>query len=60
MAGGILTLVITFVVAGGVWLALGPRLKLSDDEQQNDLLNLVTYYAIGLPVVFVVVFTIVG
>ena len=60
MAGGILTLVITFVVAGGLWLGLGPRLKLSDDEQQNDLLNLVTYYAIGLPFVFVVVFTIVG
>lgn len=60
MAAGILTLVITFVVAGGLWLGLGAKLKLSDDAQQNDLLNLVTYYAIGLPVVFVVVFTIVG
>ncbi len=50
----------TFVVAGGLWLVLGAKLSLSDDEQQNDLLNLVTYYLIGLPLVFFVVFAIVG
>ncbi len=60
MAAGILTLVMTFVVAGGLWLVLGAKLSLSDDEQQNDLLNLVTYYLIGLPLVFFVVFAIVG
>ena len=60
MAAGILTLVLTFVVAGGLWLGFGARLKLNDDEQQNELLNLVAYYVIGLPFVFFVVFAILG
>ena len=60
MAAGILTLVITFVVAGGLWLGFGTRLKLNDDEQQNELLNLVAYYVISLPIVFFVVFAILG
>ena len=60
MAAGILTLVLTFVVAGGLWLGIGARLKLNDDAQQNELLNLVAYYVIGLPFVFFVVFAILG
>ena len=60
MAAGILTLVITFVVAGGLWLGFGTRLKLNDDEQQNELLTLVAYYVISLPIVFFVVFAILG
>ena len=39
---------------------LGARLKLSEDKQVNDLLNLGAYYFLGLPVVFVVIFAIVG
>lgn len=60
MAASVLTLVVTLVAAGGVWLAFGARLKLSEDRQVNDLLNLGAYYFIGLPVVFVVIFAIVG
>ena len=60
MAASILTLVVTLVAAGGVWLTFGARLKLSEDGQVNDLLNLGAYYFIGLPVVFVVIFAIVG
>ena len=60
MAAAILTLVVTLLAAGGVWLTLGARLKLSEDEQVNDLLNLGAYYFLGLPLVFVVIFAIVG
>ncbi len=60
MAASVLTLVVTLLVAGGAWLVFGARLKLSDDRQVNDLLNLGAYYFLSLPVVFVVVFAIVG
>ena len=55
MAAGILTIVIAFLSGGGLWLALGPRLKLSQDVQTNDLLNLVTYVGGALPVAFALV-----
>ena len=60
MAAAVLTLVVTFLVAGGAWLTLGAKLRLSKDKQVNDLLNLLAYYLLGLPIVFVVVFAIVG
>ena len=60
MAATILTLVATLLVAGGSWLVLGTRFRLNEDEQINDLLNLTAYYFLGLPVVFVFVFAIVG
>ncbi|MCY4566196.1 MAG: hypothetical protein OXE40_17135 [Gammaproteobacteria bacterium] len=60
MAAAVLTLVVTLLAAGGVWLTLGARLKLSEDKQVNDLLNLGAYYFVGLPFVFVLIFAIVG
>jgi len=60
MAAAVLTLVVTLIAAGGFWLALGARLRLSEDAQVNDLLNLGAYYFLGLPVVFVVIFAIIG
>ena len=60
MAAAILTLVVTLMAAGGLWLSLGAKLRLSEDEQVNDLLNLLAYYFLGLPVVFAIVFAIVG
>lgn len=60
MAASVLTLVITLMAAGGAWLVFGARLKLSEDAQVNDLLNLGAYYFLGLPFVFVVIFAIVG
>ena len=60
VAAGVLTLVVTLLAAGGAWLTVGARLKLSEDRQVNDLLNLGAYYFLGLPVVFVVIFAIVG
>ena len=60
MAAAVLTLVVTLLSAGVVWLLFGARLTLSEDRQVNDLLNLGAYYFLGLPVVFVIVFAIVG
>ena len=55
MAAGILTVVIAFLSGGGLWLAKGPRLRLSDDDQTNDLLNLVAYVGASVPVAFALV-----
>ena len=56
MAAAILTLVLTVIVAGSIWLAIGNRLHLHADERQNDVLNLGVYAGILLPFAFVVVF----
>jgi len=60
VAAAALTIILTFVAAGGVWLGLGPKFVLSDDEQANDLLNLGLYFLLGLPLVFAVVFAVIG
>jgi hypothetical protein len=56
MAAAVLTLVLAFFCGGSLWLALGPRLPLADEAEQNDLLNLVAYTAGAVPLAFVVVF----
>ena len=56
MAAAILTLVLTVIVSGVAWLALGNLLRLSADERQNDIANLATYVAVLLPIAFVIVF----
>ncbi len=55
-----LTLILTFLVAGVIWLGLGSRLPLNEDQQANELWNLLVYYLLSLPLVFVVVFFVVG
>ena len=60
MAAAALTLALTFVAAGGIWLGLGAKFRLNEDEQVNDLLNLILYYTLCLPAVFAVVFTVIG
>jgi hypothetical protein len=56
MAAAILTMVLAFLSGGGSWLLLGPRLPLADDVQHNDLLNLLAYTSLALPIAFAVVF----
>ena len=56
MAAAILTMVAAFLCGSILWLMLGARLKLADDVQQNDLLNLVAYTGLALPLAFAVVF----
>ena len=56
MAAALLTLVIAFMSGGALWLTLGPRIALSSETEQNDLLNLIVYVVALLPVAFAVVF----
>jgi len=57
MAAAILTLVLSFVCGGVAWLALGSRFQLDpSQEKRNDILNLLSYVGISLPVAFGVVF----
>ncbi len=60
MAAAILTLALAFLCGGGLWLGLGPRLVLSDDADQNQLLNLMTYVGGALLPAFLVVFFLLG
>ncbi len=56
MAAFILTMALSFCLAGGLWLLLGSRLKLSQDPEQNEILNLAAYFVGTLPVSFVLIF----
>lgn len=56
MAAVVLTLVVSFMGAGILWLVVGDRFALDADVQQNDILNLALYAGILLVPVFLVVF----
>ena len=56
MAALILTLILSFVIAGLLWFTLGSRVALAEDSRENDLVNLVLYALGALPVSFVIVF----
>ena len=56
MAVFVLTLALSLFIAGGIWLTAGSRLRLSDDEQQNEWLNFAAYYLGTLPLSFVLIF----
>ncbi len=56
MAAVVLTLTLTVIVAGIAWLALGSRLRLHEDDRQNELLNLLCYAGIVVVPTFLMVF----
>jgi hypothetical protein len=56
MVAVVLTLVVSFLVGGTIWLLAGTRLPLNEDKDVNELLNLVAYVAAALLPVFVLVF----
>jgi hypothetical protein len=56
MVAVVLSLVIAFLVGGATWLLLGSRLKLADEDETNQLLNLVAYVGIALAPAFLGVF----
>lgn len=56
MAALILTLIATFLVAALAWLVAGSRVSFSPDQTLNDVVNFVVYFAVALPVAFVLVF----
>ena len=56
MAAVTLTLVLSFVLGSVTWLGAGSRLRISNDSQQNDMLNFLSYSLMALPLVFAAVF----
>ena len=51
-----LTLVLSFLVGGTVWLLAGSRLPLNADKDVNEVMNLLAYVAISLVPMFAIVF----
>lgn len=56
MIAVVLTLVISFLIGGTVWLTAGSRLSLNPDKDTNEVLNLIAYVAMAVVPVFVAVF----
>ena len=56
MAGTLMTLVVSFLLAAVLWLILGSRFRFAPERAENDLLNLAAYFCGCLPVAFVIVF----
>jgi len=59
MAAVVLSLTLSFILAVLVWLGIGPRLGLSEDPKQNEVLNVFAYVGLAFPLVFGVVFFVV-
>ena len=60
MAAVVLSLGSAVILGGILWLVAGARLKLNEDKDQNDILNVFAYVAALLPVCFAVVFFVIG
>ena len=52
----VLSLILSFIVAAVVWLTLGPRFELNEDSRQNEILNVLAYFAMAFPFCFAIVF----
>ena len=48
----ILTVVVSILLGGGLWLALGSRLSFRDDPRENDKMNVVVYFCGNVTVKF--------
>lgn len=56
MVAVVLTLVLSFLVGGTIWLLVGARLPLNEEKEMNEVLNLVAYVAAALAPVFALIF----
>ena len=56
MIAVVLTLVLAFLIGGTIWLIAGSRLRLNDDQDVNQILNLMAYVGVALLPVFAAVF----
>ena len=52
----VLSLILSFIVSAAVWLGAGPRFQLNEDTRQNEILNVLVYFAIAFPFCFAIVF----
>lgn len=55
MVAIVLTLVVSFLLGGSLWLVAGSRLPLNPDKDVNEVLNLVAYVGSALVPVFLAV-----
>ena len=56
MAGTVMTLALSFVLAALLWLVIGSRFRFATERAGNDLLNIAAYFGGCLPIAFVLVF----
>ena len=60
MAAVVLSASLAFLLAGTGWLVVPKRLRLAEDQQQNEILNFFAFVGIAFVVAFPVVFFVVG
>lgn len=60
MAAAILTLVLSFMLGGTLWLVAGSRIPLSEDVERNQVLNLIALVGIFLLPVFLLLFYVIN
>ena len=60
MAALVLSLVLSVVMAGVLWLMIGSRLEIKDERAYNDLMNVCAYIAFLILPNFLFVFFVVG
>ena len=54
------TLVLSFLLACLTWLVIGSRFGLIQSQAENDVLNLLSYLLLLVPLSFVIVFFVIG
>ena len=54
------TLVLSFLLASLTWLVIGSRFGLIRSQAENDVLNLLSYLLLLVPLSFVIVFFVIG
>ena len=54
------TLVLSFLLACLTWLVIGSRFGLIRSQAENDVLNLLSYFLLLVPISFVIVFFVIG
>ena len=54
------TLVLSFLLACLTWLVIGSRFGLIGSQAENDVLNLLSYLLLLVPLSFVIVFFVIG
>ncbi len=60
MAALVLSLVLSVVIAGALWLMIGSRLEIKEESAYNDLLNVFAYVVLLIPPNFLFVFFVLG
>lgn len=60
MAALVLSIAGSVVLGALVWLLVGPRLKLAEEQVQNEVLNVLSYIGIAFVILFPIVLFLLG